>query len=54
MAGCAFLFPGQASQAVGMGRDLYELSDAVRELFDEVDETVRSTFRSVTFDTLAR
>lgn len=37
----AFLFPGQGSQAVGMGLDLYQEFDIVRELFDMVDEITR-------------
>ncbi|MFH1569738.1 MAG: ACP S-malonyltransferase [Gemmatimonadota bacterium] len=40
MAGCAFLYPGQASQVVGMARDLYALSAAVRELFDQADQVL--------------
>jgi len=31
----AVMFPGQGSQAVGMGRDLYEAYDVVRVTFDE-------------------
>ena len=34
----AFLFPGQGSQAVGMGHDFYQEYDVVRELFDMAEE----------------
>jgi [acyl-carrier-protein] S-malonyltransferase len=36
----AFVFPGQGSQAVGMGRDLYEASPAARAVFDQADATL--------------
>ncbi len=32
-----YIFPGQGSQQVGMGRDLYETYPAAREVFDEAD-----------------
>ena len=36
----AFLFPGQGSQAVGMGAALAEASRAARDVFAEVDEAL--------------
>src|SRR5919106_6581407 len=36
----AFLFPGQGSQAVGMGAALSEASRAARDVFAEVDEAL--------------
>ena len=37
----AFIFPGQGSQAVGMGRVLAESSTAARDVFAEVDEALK-------------
>ncbi len=45
----AFLFPGQGSQAVGMGLDLYEEYDFVRELFDMVDEVAKAHISKLCF-----
>ena len=36
----AFLFPGQGSQAVGMGTDLAVAFASAREVFEEVDEAI--------------
>jgi [acyl-carrier-protein] S-malonyltransferase len=36
----AFLFPGQGSQAVGMGAALADASRGARDVFDEVDEAL--------------
>jgi [acyl-carrier-protein] S-malonyltransferase len=45
----AFIFPGQGSQAVGMGLALAEASPAAREVFQEVDEALgQSLFRLMT------
>jgi [acyl-carrier-protein] S-malonyltransferase len=36
----AFIFPGQGSQAVGMGAALAEASRPARDVFDEIDEAL--------------
>ncbi len=46
----AFIFPGQGSQSVGMGRDLAAAFPAARELFQEVDETLRQKLSQLMFE----
>src|SRR5205814_4588224 len=36
----AFLFPGQGSQAVGMGRSFYEASPAAKAVFEEANDAL--------------
>ncbi|MCP8895701.1 ACP S-malonyltransferase [Shinella daejeonensis] len=46
----AFTFPGQGSQAVGMGRDLAETFPEARAVFEEVDEALGQKLSAVMFD----
>ena len=45
----AFVFPGQGSQALGMGHDVYINSTAGREVFDEVDDALGRKLSDVMF-----
>jgi [acyl-carrier-protein] S-malonyltransferase len=45
----AFLFPGQGSQSVGMGQDLHQEYDIVREIFDMAEEITRINLRRLCF-----
>jgi [acyl-carrier-protein] S-malonyltransferase len=46
----AFVFPGQGSQAVGMGRSLAEAFAAARETFEEIDEALRQRLTRLMFE----
>jgi [acyl-carrier-protein] S-malonyltransferase len=45
----AFLFPGQGSQNVGMGLDLYQTYDFVKEIFDQADEITQINVSDLCF-----
>lgn len=46
----AFLFPGQGSQAVGMGKELAALYPVARETFDEADEALGYKLSQLCFE----
>lgn len=46
----AFVFPGQGSQYVGMGKALYEASATARKVFDEADRILGFSLSSLCFE----
>lgn len=48
--GTAFVFPGQGSQAVGMGKALRDGFDEARTVFAQVDEALGQSLSSIIFD----
>jgi len=45
----AFVFPGQGSQTVGMGKELADAFPAAKAVFDEVDDTLGQNLSSIMF-----
>lgn len=46
----AFVFPGQGSQAVGMGKELALAFPAARAVFEEVDDTLKQKLSALMFE----
>lgn len=45
----AFLFPGQGSQAVGMGKDLYDNFESAKNVFDTADKVLSKNISTMCF-----
>lgn len=50
MGKVAFVFPGQGSQSVGMGKSLYEASVVAKEIFDKADEVLGRSISKMCFE----
>ena len=50
MGKTVFFFPGQASQYVGMGKDLYEHSDKVKALYDLASNEIGEDLAKLSFE----
>lgn len=50
MSKTAFVFPGQGAQAVGMGKDVYEVFDRSRSIFEQADKALGFSLSSIIFE----
>ena len=50
MSKIAFLYPGQGSQYVGMGKDLYEGNEKAKKYFDEIFSALDIDLKTVMFE----
>lgn len=46
----AFVFPGQGSQSVGMGKEFYDNFKVAREVFEEVDDALEEKLSNLIFN----
>ena len=44
------IFPGQGSQLIGMGKEIFDKYDLVKKLFKEADDVLGISFSKIIFD----
>ncbi len=50
MSRTAFVFPGQGSQTVGMGKDLFDTYDIAKEIYAAADEIMEMPLSTISFE----
>lgn len=50
MSRVAFVFPGQGSQSVGMGKNLYEKFDLAKDIYSKADEIMGIPLSTISFE----
>ncbi|MGB6128725.1 MAG: ACP S-malonyltransferase [Psychrilyobacter sp.] len=50
MSKIAFIYPGQGTQYVGMGKELYETNEMAKKYFDEIFESVELDLKETMFN----
>ena len=45
-----YIFPGQGTQTIGMGKDLYEKYDEVKNIYKKVDEALGENVENITYN----
>ena len=50
MINTSLIFPGQGSQFVGMGRDLFDTYSVAKEMFEELDDALGYSLSKIMFD----
>lgn len=50
MVDCAYLFPGQGSQFVGMGKDLYQIYPSAKKVYDDAAALLDFDIKKICFE----
>ncbi len=50
MSKYCFLFPGQGSQYIGMGKDLYEKYEEVKDIYDRAEQILQIPIKKLSFE----